>query len=178
MTAPADSQFPKVLGLPVGSADGARKPANAPQRPSPCRSSARFPLQGLRVLLVDEHPSRSVVEAQLRQPELQYAGTPQGAGFMLGGGSAGRAGPPLSLLTFPSSLRPAVTAVSTAAEALGFLRAGVAAFDVVLAEVGFRGLGCRRGAPGVRGREIAAAMALAYLLRAEAPIAGWRRRAR
>ena len=31
-------------------------------------------LQGLRVLLVDDHMSRGVVEAQLRQPELQYAG--------------------------------------------------------------------------------------------------------
>lgn len=61
--------------------------------------SPGFP-KGLRVLLVDEQHSKSIVEAQLRQPELQYA----------------------------------VTSVTSAAEALSYLRTGVAAFDVVLAE--------------------------------------------
>lgn len=31
-------------------------------------------MQGLRVLLVDDEPSRSFVEAQLQQPDLAYSG--------------------------------------------------------------------------------------------------------
>lgn len=106
--------------------------------------------QGLRVLLVDCDSSRPTVQAQLQQPELQYAGArgrgqrpsvrqrPAGMKGKQGGPSLAAGLQPLAASAKSSTHLPkylAVTAVSSAAQALGFLRTGVAAFDVVLADV-------------------------------------------
>jgi len=92
-------------------------------------------MQGLRVLLVDDEHSMPSVSAQLRQPELQYAG--KVGGWRLAHPALGHnccAIPAVPLLTQPRS-PPAVTTCSSSTEALAYSRAAASAFDVVLAEV-------------------------------------------